>query len=216
MSTHAPRARAREAKLSLYRDLILDAAERVFAERGFEGTKVADVASEAGVSLGTLYGVFGGKSDLHRALHERRLTELLALVSIPVPPSIDPLSAVLAGVRIYVTFHLDHPDYLRMHLREGVAWTSEAAFHHDVEVQVWQEGQRRMHDLLHAAQQAGDVVDGDPTLLARMVIATHQVILADWVDRGLPAEVEPIVALALSTTVRLLATPAARARLEAP
>jgi len=48
-------AKARNAKTSMYRLLIIDAAERLFASRGYEGTKIQDIATESGISLGTLY-----------------------------------------------------------------------------------------------------------------------------------------------------------------
>jgi AcrR family transcriptional regulator len=47
---------------------IVEAARRVFAERGFHSTKMSDIAQLAGVSQGTLYHYFGSKDDLFLAL----------------------------------------------------------------------------------------------------------------------------------------------------
>jgi AcrR family transcriptional regulator len=52
---------------------ILDAAERHFLERGYENTKVDDIAHDADVAVGSLYNHFGGKEALYRALVERAL-----------------------------------------------------------------------------------------------------------------------------------------------
>src|SRR3954468_14867185 len=52
---------------------ILDAAERHFLERGYESTKVDDIAHDADVAVGSLYNHFGGKESLYRALVERAL-----------------------------------------------------------------------------------------------------------------------------------------------
>lgn len=49
----------------------LDAAARLFAEKGFEGTKVADICAEAGIAYGTFFNHFGGKQDLIRGLMNR-------------------------------------------------------------------------------------------------------------------------------------------------
>ena len=46
------------------RDRLLRAAADVFAERGYDGTRVADIAAAAGVSNGALYAHFGSKADL--------------------------------------------------------------------------------------------------------------------------------------------------------
>ena len=46
------------------RERLLRAAADVFAERGYDGTRVADIAAAAGVSNGALYAHFGSKADL--------------------------------------------------------------------------------------------------------------------------------------------------------
>src|SRR5919202_4566292 len=55
------------------REAVIDAAERQFLERGYASTSIASVAEEAGVSVQTIYKVFGGKSGLVRAIYERGL-----------------------------------------------------------------------------------------------------------------------------------------------
>src|SRR3954463_4408149 len=52
---------------------ILDAAERHFLERGYESTKVDDIAHDADVAVGSLYNHFGGKEALYGALVARAL-----------------------------------------------------------------------------------------------------------------------------------------------
>ena len=46
------------------RDALIDAAVEEFAEKGYEATKVSDIAERAGVTTGALYGHFDGKLDL--------------------------------------------------------------------------------------------------------------------------------------------------------
>ena len=64
------------------RERRLSAAADVFAERGYDGTRVADIAAAAGVSNGALYAHFGSKAELLVAAlrtHGRRLlADLLA------------------------------------------------------------------------------------------------------------------------------------------
>jgi AcrR family transcriptional regulator len=55
------------------RTLILDAAERLFAERGFDATPTAAIARTAGVPKGLLFYYFPTKADLLRALIGERL-----------------------------------------------------------------------------------------------------------------------------------------------
>ena len=55
---------------------LLDAAAEVFAERGYEGAGVAEIARRAGVTTGAIYSRFTGKADLLAAAldaaHPRR------------------------------------------------------------------------------------------------------------------------------------------------
>src|SRR5690349_18001945 len=52
------RESAREGARGAFRDAIVSAAERVFARSGFYETKMAEIAREAGVGVGTLYNYF--------------------------------------------------------------------------------------------------------------------------------------------------------------
>ncbi|WP_182887102.1 TetR/AcrR family transcriptional regulator [Microbispora sp. H10885] len=78
------------------RERLLRAAAEVFARRGYDGTRVADIAAVAGVSNGALYAHFGSKAELiAAALHAHGpglLAELLA--ADPARPVADLLVAV--------------------------------------------------------------------------------------------------------------------------
>lgn len=62
----------------MYRELVIDAAERVFASRGYAGTRMQDVADEAGLAIATVYATIAGKEELYAAIHERNGRVLLA------------------------------------------------------------------------------------------------------------------------------------------
>ena len=49
------------------RQRLLDAATEVFLEKGYEGTRVAEVARRAGLTTGAIYGNFESKADLLNA-----------------------------------------------------------------------------------------------------------------------------------------------------
>jgi TetR/AcrR family transcriptional regulator, regulator of autoinduction and epiphytic fitness len=65
------RSPRREQQAEQTRLLVLDAAERLFRERGYVGTSMAAVAVEAGVSPETVYGHFGSKRVLLGELFRR-------------------------------------------------------------------------------------------------------------------------------------------------
>ena len=61
------------------REQILSAAVRVFARQGFEPTRMADVAREAGVAYGLVYHYFGSKDAVRLAVFREAWSRLLAL-----------------------------------------------------------------------------------------------------------------------------------------
>jgi AcrR family transcriptional regulator len=56
---------------------VLDAAEQVFAERGFAGARIDEIAARAGLAKSHVYYHFAGKQQIFDALVEARLDELL-------------------------------------------------------------------------------------------------------------------------------------------
>lgn len=59
------------------RQLILDAATHVFAERGFFAAQVADIARRAGIAAGTVYLYFRSKDDLLISLFDRTMQDAI-------------------------------------------------------------------------------------------------------------------------------------------
>ncbi len=59
------------------KELIINAAIKVFADKGFYTANVADVAKEAGVADGTIYLYFKNKDDLLISLFETKMEEIL-------------------------------------------------------------------------------------------------------------------------------------------
>ena len=79
------------------REAVLDAAERVFRERGVAHSSLAEVAKAAGVTRGAVYWHFRGKADLFQALCERvQLPMEAMLASAGEIRQRDPLGALRA------------------------------------------------------------------------------------------------------------------------
>jgi len=68
--------RARSEK----RDLILDAAIKVFARHGYHGSRVSDIAREAGIAYGLVYHYFKNKEEILATIYEERWTGFLEAV----------------------------------------------------------------------------------------------------------------------------------------
>jgi AcrR family transcriptional regulator len=68
-------------------DRILDAAEALVAEKGFEDTPVAEVVRRAGSSVGAFYARFADKGALLHALYDRYYQEAIATADEALDPA---------------------------------------------------------------------------------------------------------------------------------
>jgi AcrR family transcriptional regulator len=186
---------ARRAKADAYRRLIVDAAQKVFAEHGFEAAKIQDIAQDAGLSLGTLYTVFPGKAEIYSAIQREHGQAVLLEISSAVARVHGELEAALAGIEAYVRCLVARPHYLRMLLREGLSWTQRSWLRTSEEIATWERGMTLAVSLLRAGIERGFLyADNPPDVLLKMIIAGQQVQLADWLERGAPPhEVEALI-----------------------
>lgn len=68
------------ARRPVTRDRILDVAEALFAEKGFAGTSMRDIAARADLTAASLYNHFAGKDALYTAVLERGIRPLVDLM----------------------------------------------------------------------------------------------------------------------------------------
>ena len=68
----------RDRLRAVTRDGLLRAAEEIFAEKGIDGARIEDIATRAGVAVGTIYNYFGDSSELLSALIVARRQDLIA------------------------------------------------------------------------------------------------------------------------------------------
>jgi AcrR family transcriptional regulator len=93
-------------------------AARLFAERGYEATALADVASAAGVSRAVVYDHFASKRDLHEHLLRRQGRGLLEFVAERAAGPVDPEERFRVGVTAFFEYVKAHPYAWRMIIRD--------------------------------------------------------------------------------------------------
>jgi len=90
---------------------LLDAAEQLFARRGYQGTSLRDVAKRVGVRPFTLQHHFGSKAGLYEAVVCRWDPELMECVT-RLGGDRDPLSALDEVIDVLFDFFLEHRDWV--------------------------------------------------------------------------------------------------------
>jgi len=92
------------------RSLILDAARKIFLDKGYQLTSMRTIAEEIDYSVGTLYLYFKEKDEIFHALHEEGFARFIAMLQ-PLRHVADPFERLKAMGRIYMEFAKDNKDF---------------------------------------------------------------------------------------------------------
>ncbi|SFF51132.1 transcriptional regulator, TetR family [Fontimonas thermophila] len=209
----------RDARAELYRQHIMAAAEKIFAEEGFAQSRMQAIAQAAGVSLGTLYQQFEGKDALYREILIARDTEMLDHIAAAAQTHLrSPLriEQILTLMESHLRFLLEHPDYLRMQLQDGRAWYHSAARPSVAEQRIWERGLAMMRQVFDWGTANGVFVPGSAEDHARLLLAQQQARLAGWVADGMRAAHDAVIALIQADFVRCFCRPEIARRLLTP
>ncbi|MFO0695271.1 MAG: TetR/AcrR family transcriptional regulator [Polyangiales bacterium] len=179
----AKKSAARLAREAAYRTVVVDAAERVFADKGYDGAKIKDVADEAGIALGTVYTLYPSKHDVFVAVHLQRGTALLERVMAAIETLDAPFDALERALHAACAFYAEHPAYLRMHLQRGDSWASPGKDAEE-EAAIFGSAVAPLVALFTSAAERGELVDERPETCARLLLTSMQVLLGEWVDEG--------------------------------
>lgn len=172
----------------MYRTLVVRAAEHLFATQGYERTRIQDIASASGLSLGTLYSVFDGKADIYEAVHDERLAELFVLTGQAMKTDARAAERLMEGNRVFVQWLGEHPDYLRIHLDRGGAWSSNPQRAGAGLERAWRRGIDLMARVIEEAMHDGALWEGNPIIMARLMAAIQQVFVSAWFESGMQEE----------------------------
>lgn len=163
------RARTSKAKRQR-RQALLEAALDCFYQRGFQATRLEDIAEQAGVSKGTVYLYFDSKEQLFAGLIDH--------VALPIVEHIEQLAehshslaAFLSGFRRFAVSVLSRPQMSQM---MKILIGDGSHFPPLVEQYRQQVIQRLLGCIagnLQAAQQRGEMIEGNAQLIAKLVVA---------------------------------------------
>src|ERR1022692_2256901 len=91
------------------KECILSAALDLFAEKGFHGTAVPEIAERAGVAAGTIYRYFTSKEAMVNAVYQRQKSQLLASVLDEFPYGSEARAQIHHFVSKVLTFARKQP-----------------------------------------------------------------------------------------------------------
>ncbi len=203
MSRPRKKSNLAAARARMYHELVFECAERVFAEEGFDTATMQNLASEAGISLKTLYATFEGKSDIYREILQVRGAGLADSIRDIAAGEGSALERLERGLGAAISYLIEHRAFFRILLQEGRAWgldpkTDEAS-------EAWKVGIETMRVVIADGIAAGELAECDIELLAPTVNALLQVQLAGLLDRaGNDPDSDAITRAIMVSVTRLL------------
>ena len=161
---------------------LLDAAVRVFARNGYHGSRVGDIAEEAGVAHGLLYHYFDSKEQVLQIVFRENFGELLGRFR-EVEQTEEPAAEKLAGLaKILLRSWRNDPDLVTVMVRE-VARSPQL----EPQVGEVREAFAIIERVIVQGQAEGSFrPDVDARFASWVVYGGLEEILTGWVLGGLP------------------------------
>ena len=161
---------------------------RVFARSGYHGSRVGDIAEEAGVAHGLLYHYFSSKEEVLQTVFRENWGELLARFRV-VEASDEPAGEKLEGIaKILLRTWRNDPDLVTVMVRE-VARSQQL----QGQVEEVREAFAIVQRVIEEGQAAGDFrPDLDARLASWVVYGGLEEVLTGWVLGQLPAGDEEV------------------------
>jgi AcrR family transcriptional regulator len=188
------------------RGQILAAAVRVFAERGYEASRISDVASEAGVAYGLVYHYFSSKDAVLEAVFRESWGRLLTAVAQAEQAAGTAPERLGLVVKIVLRSWRDDPDLVRLLVREVTRNP-----HIQDELDEIGAAFASLERIIVSGQEEGTIrASLDPQLCAWMLYGALEEILTGWVLGRLPDDAKTLARAegeVIDTVVRGMAHP---------
>jgi TetR/AcrR family transcriptional regulator len=112
-----PRVRARQNTLrGARRQIVIDAARRVFERVGLEGASIRLIAAEAGCTTGAIYPWFAGKEEVYAAILAESLDSLAAFIANRITRESNGSARARAAIEAFYRYYQKNPNELSLGL----------------------------------------------------------------------------------------------------
>ena len=166
---------------------ILDESARLFAERGYHPTSVADIVDSLGVGKGVFYWYFESKDDLFLEILAASSHDLRRLQQAAIGDEPDPLRRIELGIRASLRWFRDNRHLLNL--------SQFAATEERFATVLRQNDAVAIDDITRHLKEAmadGSIPDQDPTMLAHALVGATRHLARTYLYRG----EEPVDAVA--------------------
>jgi AcrR family transcriptional regulator len=159
-------------------------AERVFAERGFSGATMNEIATRAGYSVGNLYHLFDHKAALYQEILAWRSREYLEeqLAAVEQPGGYGEVFDL--AMSSMLRFCRAHRDFWVLYVRATTGQDASGATLNAEVNAMREELERKSIERLEQAMRDGEVAQDDPVVCATLVSGGLLHLIVRWIEIG--------------------------------
>jgi AcrR family transcriptional regulator len=172
----------RERDRLLRRADLLQAAERVFADKGYHAASMEEIATAAEYGTGTVYLYFKDKEALYIELFEEKVRELVQFIEGRMGSEEEPVQALKRLIQARMDYFDRNRSFFQIYVREGInlGWSKHERW----------EGIRQLYEsylglltrLVRAGQRRRLLRKADPRALAIALSGMMIQLTQDWLQ----------------------------------
>lgn len=177
--------RRKEREREAHRKDILLAAEAVFAEKGFRGATMQEIANRAEFAVGSLYNLFDSKEDIYRSLVELRVRQYVDQVAANVAGAQGPEQKVRAAVETKLDMFQANSAFFRV-MNDAVSGSDAGGLHSPSRtvVEVYTQYLKLLEQVLADGIVTGAFREADPHLMALSVDGISTAVIEHFLYTG--------------------------------
>jgi len=177
------------------RKLVLDVAEELFAERGFDGTTVADIAEAAELAKGSIYQLFQSKEEIILAIIRRKVDQISSRLNEIFERSVSPAEKIKDIIRTKLEAVWENRKFASIFFHElrGFHWCIETPL-----MAIYRDSisffLRKFEEIIEEAQRLGEIRSDIPArVLVSMIGGLSNGIIFMWLREPGSVDLESAV-----------------------
>ncbi|WP_130493805.1 TetR family transcriptional regulator [Motilibacter rhizosphaerae] len=167
------------------REQLLDVGRSLFAEKGFEGTSVEEIAAKAGVSKPVVYEHFGGKEGLYAVVIDREVESLLTSITEALTATERSRELLEQAALALLDYIESSSDGFRILVRDSPVTSGSGTF-----ASIMSDVGSQVEHILAAEFQSRGFTDKIAPLYAQMLVGMVALTGQWWLDVRKPRKAE--------------------------
>lgn len=175
----------REREKEQHRHQVLEAAEAVFAEKGFHNATVQEIAARAEFAVGTIYNMFESKTVIYGELVEMRAQQYIERAQHAMEQAADPVEKIRALIAAKLGFFDANQRFFQIFTRATSGGQEQLPFGPSENTRrMLGEYMEQVSGVFAEGIRSGAFAEADPRLLTLIVEGMTNAVIAHSIHTG--------------------------------